>query len=161
MISRCYRLQFWLRHTQLDNTLVMADMMFWKPPLLSTGMMVPYLWEVRKVRFAWLVFGDKPSREQYPVPVVLSAAKNLCIRGARFFAALRMTGTGWGTCYEVNTAPWLFAQKDAGFALAYQRRNIPRCISSGAIVGSVFLVLARVVGTRVRVISSSGSSCVV
>lgn len=25
---RCYRLQFWLRHTQLDNTLLMADMMF-------------------------------------------------------------------------------------------------------------------------------------
>ena len=52
MISRCYRLQFWLRHTQLDNTLVVADMMFWKPPLLSTGMMVPYFQEVRKLRFA-------------------------------------------------------------------------------------------------------------
>jgi len=32
MISRCYHVQFWLRHTQLEDILVLADMMFGKPP---------------------------------------------------------------------------------------------------------------------------------
>ena len=34
-------------------------------------------------------------------PVILSAAKNLSWAGCRFFAALRMTGSGTGRCKKL------------------------------------------------------------
>src|SRR5579859_6721977 len=130
--------------------------------------MVPYFREVRKLSRARLSLFTEDGRDAMKGPEAIHRVHSVGAGAADAWggdACVVPVTCCWHESLPFRRSgrrkcplPYDFAPtKRAG----YRRRIIPRCISSGAIDGSVLLFLTGVVGKRVRVISSSGSSCVV